>query len=113
MHQDQNLNSASWVLNTNKYEHSSSSPCSGGHWYRQANPENWTAEHVLEWISNHVERNQLDASTLSLTYCAMDGHALCHMGQDQMTATFGPDLGPHLYQSLQEHKTKYGKILSH
>ncbi|XP_024125497.1 ETS-related transcription factor Elf-3 [Oryzias melastigma] len=79
----------------------------GGHWYRQANPENWTAEHVLEWISNHVERNQLDASTLSLTYCAMDGHALCHMGQDQMTATFGPDLGPHLYQSLQEHKTKY------
>uniref|UniRef100_A0A3P9JT17 E74-like factor 3 (ets domain transcription factor, epithelial-specific ) n=1 Tax=Oryzias latipes TaxID=8090 RepID=A0A3P9JT17_ORYLA len=78
-----------------------------GNWYRQTNPENWTGEHVLEWISNLVERNQFDASTLSLTYCAMDGHTLCHMDQDQMTATFGPALGPHLYLSLQEHKTKY------
>lgn len=30
------------------------------------------------------------------------------MAQDQMMEVFGPQLGSHLYQSLQEHKTKYG-----
>ncbi|XP_076604596.1 ETS-related transcription factor Elf-3 [Chaetodon auriga] len=78
-----------------------------GQWYRQINPHCWTADNVLEWISDHVESTKFDASTLSLAYCAMDGPGLCQMNQDQMIGVFGPQLGLHLYQSLQEHKTKY------
>ncbi|XP_023280393.1 ETS-related transcription factor Elf-3-like isoform X1 [Seriola lalandi dorsalis] len=76
-------------------------------WYRQISPHSWTADNVLEWISDHAESTKFDASTLSLAYCAMDGPALCQMNRDQMIGIFGPQLGPHLNQSLQEHKTKY------
>ena len=38
----------------------------------------------------------------------MDGPTLCQMNRDQMIGIFGLQLGPHLHQSLQEHKTKYG-----
>ncbi|XP_014846486.1 PREDICTED: ETS-related transcription factor Elf-3 [Poecilia mexicana] len=78
-----------------------------GHWYKQISPHQWTAEHVLEWISDHVERTKFDASTLSLDFCSIDGPNLCRMNQEEMTAIFGPQLGPHLYQSLEEYKTKY------
>uniref|UniRef100_A0A096LZC0 E74-like factor 3 (ets domain transcription factor, epithelial-specific ) n=1 Tax=Poecilia formosa TaxID=48698 RepID=A0A096LZC0_POEFO len=78
-----------------------------GHWYKQISPHQWTAEHVLEWISDHVERTKFDASTLSLDFCSIDGPNLCRMNQEEMTAVFGPQLGPHLYQSLEEYKTKY------
>uniref|UniRef100_A0A3B3W0G8 E74-like factor 3 (ets domain transcription factor, epithelial-specific ) n=1 Tax=Poecilia latipinna TaxID=48699 RepID=A0A3B3W0G8_9TELE len=77
------------------------------HWYKQISPHQWTAEHVLEWISDHVERTKFDASTLSLDFCSIDGPNLCRMNQEEMTAVFGPQLGPHLYQSLEEYKTKY------
>uniref|UniRef100_A0A3B3VYD5 E74-like factor 3 (ets domain transcription factor, epithelial-specific ) n=1 Tax=Poecilia latipinna TaxID=48699 RepID=A0A3B3VYD5_9TELE len=80
---------------------------SSGHWYKQISPHQWTAEHVLEWISDHVERTKFDASTLSLDFCSIDGPNLCRMNQEEMTAVFGPQLGPHLYQSLEEYKTKY------
>ncbi|XP_037534482.1 ETS-related transcription factor Elf-3 [Nematolebias whitei] len=76
-------------------------------WYRQISPHCWTAEHVLEWLSDHVESTKFDASTLSLAYCAMDGPTLCHKNQEEMIGIFGPQLGPHLHQSLQEHKTKH------
>lgn len=79
-------------------------------WYRQISPHYWTADHVLDWISDHVESTKFDASTLILDYCAIDGPALCQMDQDQMIAAFGPQLGSHLYQSLQEQKTKYGNL---
>uniref|UniRef100_A0A667Z2S6 E74 like ETS transcription factor 3 n=1 Tax=Myripristis murdjan TaxID=586833 RepID=A0A667Z2S6_9TELE len=74
----------------------------------QVNPQCWTSEHVLEWISDHVDRIKFDASTLTLDYCTMDGATLCQMNHDQMISIFGPQLGLHLHQSLQEHKTKYG-----
>ncbi|XP_042350602.1 ETS-related transcription factor Elf-3 [Plectropomus leopardus] len=78
-----------------------------GQWYRQVSPHCWTAENVLEWISDHVECTKFDASTLSLAYCAIDGPSLCQMNRDQMIEVFGLQLGPRLHQSLQEHKTKY------
>lgn len=65
-------------------------------------------DNVLEWISDHVESNKIDAHSLSLALCSVDGYSLCQMAQDQMMEVFGPQLGSHLYQSLQEHKTKYG-----
>uniref|UniRef100_A0A3Q2EBM3 E74-like factor 3 (ets domain transcription factor, epithelial-specific ) n=1 Tax=Cyprinodon variegatus TaxID=28743 RepID=A0A3Q2EBM3_CYPVA len=66
--------------------------------------------HVLEWISDHVENTKFDASTLSLAFCSMDGLSLCRMNQEEMTRTFGPQLGPHLHQSLEEYKTEHGKL---
>lgn len=78
-----------------------------GQWYRHISPHCWTADNVLEWISDHVESTKFDASILSLAYCTMDGPALCQMTRDQMIEVFGPQLAPHLHQSLQEHKTKY------
>lgn len=82
-----------------------------GQWYKQTSPHSWTAENVLEWISDHVESTKFDASTLSLNSCTMDGSALCQMSQEQMIGIFGPQLGPHLLHNLQEHKTKYGKMV--
>lgn len=73
-------------------------------------PHYWTAEHVLEWISDHVENTKFDASTLSLAFCSMDGLSLCRMNQEEMTRTFGQQLGPHLHQSLEEYKTEHGKL---
>ncbi|KAM3877815.1 ETS-related transcription factor Elf-3 [Diretmus argenteus] len=78
-----------------------------GQWYRHINPHCWTSENVLEWISDHIDSIKFDASTLSLAYCTMDGPTLCQMSRDQMTDVFGPQLGPHLSQSLHEHKAKY------
>uniref|UniRef100_H3CBG9 E74-like factor 3 (ets domain transcription factor, epithelial-specific ) n=1 Tax=Tetraodon nigroviridis TaxID=99883 RepID=H3CBG9_TETNG len=75
--------------------------------YRQTEPQYWTVENVLEWISDHVESNKIDAHSLSLALCSMNGYSLCQMAQDQMMEVFGPQLGSHLYQSLQEHRTKY------
>lgn len=83
---------------------------SAGQWYRQVSPHCWAAEHVLEWISDHVESTKVDASTLSLALCSMDGPALCQMSREQLVGVFGPQLGLQLHQSLQEHKTKYGKL---
>uniref|UniRef100_A0A7N9AMM5 E74-like factor 3 (ets domain transcription factor, epithelial-specific ) n=1 Tax=Mastacembelus armatus TaxID=205130 RepID=A0A7N9AMM5_9TELE len=79
-----------------------------GQWYGQISPHCWTADNVLEWISDQVESTKFDANTLSLAYCTMDGHTLCQMNWDQMTGVFGKELGTLLHQSLQEHKTKYG-----
>lgn len=78
-----------------------------GHWYKQINPHYWTSDHVLEWISDHVESAKFDASTLSLAFCSMDGPVLCHMNQEDMSGIFGSQLGPHLYKSLEEYKTKH------
>lgn len=82
---------------------------STGQSYRQIEPQYWTVDNVLEWISDHVESNKFDAHSLSLALCSMDGYSLCQMAQDQMIEAFGPQLGSHLYQSLQEHKTNHGK----
>lgn len=81
-------------------------------WYRQVSPQSWTSDQVLEWISDHVDSSQFDASTLSLAYCTMDGATLCHLNQDHMSGLFGPQLGPQLYHNLQDHKTKYGNPVS-
>ncbi|XP_061543765.1 ETS-related transcription factor Elf-3 [Phycodurus eques] len=78
-----------------------------GLWYGQMNPLFWTAENVMEWISGHADSTKFDASTLILSYCAMDGHTFCQMNLDQMIMVFGPQLGPHLHQNLQELKAKY------
>uniref|UniRef100_A0A3B5LSM5 Uncharacterized protein n=1 Tax=Xiphophorus couchianus TaxID=32473 RepID=A0A3B5LSM5_9TELE len=75
---------------------------SSGYWYKQISPHHWTAEQVLEWISDHVESNKFDASTLSLDFCSIEGPNLCRMSQEEMTAAFGPQLGPHLYQNLED-----------
>ncbi|XP_068567921.1 ETS-related transcription factor Elf-3 [Cebidichthys violaceus] len=85
----------------------STSAYSTGQWYRHINPYCWTADNVLEWISDHVESTKFDASTLSLAYCTMDGPALCQMNREEIIAVFGPQLGLHLHQSLEEHKTKF------
>ncbi|XP_034388553.1 ETS-related transcription factor Elf-3 [Cyclopterus lumpus] len=85
----------------------SQSAYSSGQWYRHINPHCWTADNVLEWISDHVESTRFDASSLSLAHCVMDGAALCQMNREETTAVFGPRLGLHLHQSLEEHKTKY------
>lgn len=76
-------------------------------------PQYWTVDNVLEWISDHVENNRFDAQSLSLALCSVDGYSLCQMSQDQMMEVFGPQIGSHLYQSLQEHKNKYGKPRDH
>ncbi|KAM6946731.1 ETS-related transcription factor Elf-3 isoform 1-T1 [Lycodopsis pacificus] len=85
----------------------SNSAYSTGQWYRHINPYCWTADNVLEWISDHVESTKFDASTLSLAYCAMDGPALCQMNLEEIIVVFGTQLGLHLHQSLEEHKTKF------
>ncbi|XP_070758820.1 ETS-related transcription factor Elf-3 isoform X2 [Enoplosus armatus] len=94
-------------INTLQISNPAYSSSINGQWYKQVNPHCWTADNVLEWISDQVESTKFDASTLSLDYCAMDGPSLCQMNRDQMFGVFGPQLGLHLQQSLQEHKTKY------
>ncbi|XP_059185104.1 ETS-related transcription factor Elf-3 isoform X2 [Centropristis striata] len=78
-----------------------------GQLYRQISPRWWTADNVLEWISDQVESTKFDASNLNLAYCTMDGPSLCQMNREQMMGVFGPQLGLHLQQSLQEHNTKH------
>ncbi|XP_056292838.1 ETS-related transcription factor Elf-3 isoform X2 [Pseudoliparis swirei] len=86
---------------------SGGSPCGSGPWYRHINPHCWTEDDVLEWISDIVESGQFDASSLSLACCTMDGAALCQMDRQEAAALFGPRLGLHLHQSLEEHKNKF------
>ncbi|KAM3622401.1 uncharacterized protein V6R79_024306 [Siganus canaliculatus] len=76
-------------------------------WYRQVSPQCWTAENVLEWISDVVESTKFDASVLSLSHCVMDGPTLCLLNQDQMIGVFGAQLGQNLFQSLLEQKNKH------
>ncbi|XP_077385691.1 ETS-related transcription factor Elf-3 [Festucalex cinctus] len=78
-----------------------------GPWYGQMNPHFWTPENVVEWISAQADSTKFDASTLTLSYCAMDGHSFCQMNLDQMIMAFGPQLGPQLHQNLHEYKAKY------
>uniref|UniRef100_A0A3B3ZJH5 Uncharacterized protein n=1 Tax=Periophthalmus magnuspinnatus TaxID=409849 RepID=A0A3B3ZJH5_9GOBI len=80
-----------------------------GAWYEQASPLCWTLENVLEWISDNIEGTNFDARSLNLAYCALDGPSLCKMSQNDMIGVFGPQLGPHLHQSLLKHKAKHGK----
>ncbi|XP_023842713.1 ETS-related transcription factor Elf-3 [Salvelinus sp. IW2-2015] len=75
-------------------------------WY-DLNPQYWSKQKVLEWISFHVERSKFDASTLSMSYCSMDGPTLCQLTRDQLLNMFGMSLGTQLYQSLVELKAKY------
>ncbi|XP_041748190.1 ETS-related transcription factor Elf-3 [Coregonus clupeaformis] len=75
-------------------------------WYDQ-NPQYWSKQNVLEWISFYVEGNTFDAGTLSLSCCFMDGPTLCQLTRDQLLNMFGMSLGAQLYQSLVELKAKY------
>ncbi|KAM9523029.1 ETS-related transcription factor Elf-3-like [Salvelinus alpinus] len=75
-------------------------------WYDQ-NPQYWSKQNVLEWISFYVEGNKFDASILSLSCCFMDGSTLCQLTRDQLLNMFGMSLGAQLYQSLMELKAKY------
>ncbi|KAJ7999497.1 hypothetical protein DPEC_G00195040 [Dallia pectoralis] len=75
-------------------------------WYEQ-NPQYWSKQNVLDWISFYVEGSKFDASTLSLSYCSMDGHTLCQLTRDQLLSMFGLSLGAQLYESLAELKSKY------
>uniref|UniRef100_A0A3Q3KIT4 E74-like factor 3 (ets domain transcription factor, epithelial-specific ) n=1 Tax=Monopterus albus TaxID=43700 RepID=A0A3Q3KIT4_MONAL len=86
---------------------------SAGQSYKQITPNCWTADNVLEWISDQVESTKFDANTLSLAYCTMDGPTLCEKNEDEMIEIFGPQLGPQLHQSLQEYKTKYAPRGTH
>ncbi|XP_026161451.1 ETS-related transcription factor Elf-3 isoform X2 [Mastacembelus armatus] len=101
------LSSVLTHANHTMYQTPYSTNVSAGQWYGQISPHCWTADNVLEWISDQVESTKFDANTLSLAYCTMDGHTLCQMNWDQMTGVFGKELGTLLHQSLQEHKTKY------
>ncbi|TDH14507.1 hypothetical protein EPR50_G00044700 [Perca flavescens] len=94
-------------INTLQISNSAYNSNISGQWYRDISPHFWTADNVLDWISDHVEGTKFDASTLNLAYCAIDGPALCQMSREQMIGVFGTQLGPHLQQSLQDHKTKY------
>ncbi|CAL8357391.1 ETS-related transcription factor Elf-3 isoform X1 [Gadus morhua] len=77
--------------------------------YKQRNPQDWSEEHVLDFISDHVDRLKFDASHVSLATCTMDGRHLCHMTEGQMLQNFGPYLGSELHHSLSKYvpKTRY------
>ncbi|XP_029989279.1 ETS-related transcription factor Elf-3 [Sphaeramia orbicularis] len=94
-------------INSLHISNMSYTPSANAQWYRDVNPHCWTADNVLKWISDNADSISFDASTLSLDYCAMDGPALCQMSRDDITGVFGPQLGPNLHHSLQEHKAKY------
>uniref|UniRef100_A0A3B3ZJI5 ETS domain-containing protein n=1 Tax=Periophthalmus magnuspinnatus TaxID=409849 RepID=A0A3B3ZJI5_9GOBI len=64
------------------------------------------------WISDNIEGTNFDARSLNLAYCALDGPSLCKMSQNDMIGVFGPQLGPHLHQSLLKHKAKHGKSVA-
>ncbi|XP_029947760.1 ETS-related transcription factor Elf-3 isoform X2 [Salarias fasciatus] len=75
--------------------------------YRHSSPHCWSEDQVLEWIGDQVENAKFDANFLSLACCAVNGSTLCQMKTDQMIGVFGPQLGPQLHQSLQDHKSKH------
>ncbi|CAL8340848.1 unnamed protein product [Lota lota] len=85
----------------------SSGPTDPG--YKQHNPQDWSEENVLEFISDQVDRLRFDASHVSVASCTMDGRHLCHMTEGQMVQDFGPYLGSELHHSLSKYvpKTKY------
>ncbi|MBN3289128.1 ELF3 factor, partial [Polypterus senegalus] len=69
-------------------------------WYSVL-PQLWTKNHVLEWISYHVEKTNYDASTLNMSFCSMDGSELSRLSRESFLSIFGP-LGDHLYRNLRE-----------
>ncbi|KAG7281582.1 hypothetical protein CRUP_010057 [Coryphaenoides rupestris] len=87
--------------------------CSGlgltGTGYKELNPQDWSEENVIEFISDNIDRLKCDASHLSLATCTMDGRNLCYMTEEEMIQDFGPYLGPELHRSLSKYvpKTKY------
>ncbi|CAL8335362.1 unnamed protein product [Merluccius merluccius] len=82
--------------------------------YKQLNPQDWSEENVIEFISDNIDKLKFDATYLSFSSCRMDGRYLCHMTEGQMVHDFGPYLGPELHHSLSKYvaKTKYGPDLN-
>uniref|UniRef100_H3B3L6 E74 like ETS transcription factor 3 n=1 Tax=Latimeria chalumnae TaxID=7897 RepID=H3B3L6_LATCH len=68
-------------------------------------PQLWSKQHVLEWISYHIEKNKYDASTINFSFCDMDGTTLCQLACKDLVAIFGP-LGEQLHQHLRDPSTK-------
>ncbi|XP_078402889.1 ETS-related transcription factor Elf-3 [Cetorhinus maximus] len=69
-------------------------------WF-QLDPQLWSKQHVLEWISYHVEKHKYDANNIDLSFCDMDGSTLRALTKSQLVAIFGP-LGEELYKSHQD-----------
>ncbi|XP_072109437.1 ETS-related transcription factor Elf-3 [Mobula birostris] len=69
-------------------------------WF-QIDPQLWSNQHVLEWISYHVEKHKYDANNIDLSFCDMDGATLLTLTKNQLVSIFGP-LGEELYKSHQE-----------
>ncbi|XP_067863418.1 ETS-related transcription factor Elf-3-like [Heptranchias perlo] len=69
-------------------------------WF-QLDPQLWSKQHVLEWISYQVEKHKYDANNINLSFCDMDGTTLRMLTKGQLVAIFGP-LGDELYKSLQD-----------
>ncbi|XP_051890997.1 ETS-related transcription factor Elf-3-like isoform X2 [Pristis pectinata] len=69
-------------------------------WF-QIDPQLWSKQHVLEWISYHVEKHKYDANNIDLSFCDMDGATLRTLTKNQLVAIFGP-LGEELYKSHQD-----------
>ncbi|XP_067913151.1 ETS-related transcription factor Elf-3-like isoform X2 [Heterodontus francisci] len=69
-------------------------------WF-QLDPQLWSKQHVLEWISYHVEKHKYDANNIDLSFCDMDGTTLRALTKSQLVAIFGP-LGEELYKSHQD-----------
>ncbi|XP_069095046.1 ETS-related transcription factor Elf-3 [Pleurodeles waltl] len=64
-------------------------------------PMFWTRQHVLEWISYHVEKNEWDASTIDFSCCNMDGSMLWQLSREEFLTLFG-GLGEKLYNHISE-----------
>ncbi|XP_069797642.1 ETS-related transcription factor Elf-3 [Narcine bancroftii] len=69
-------------------------------WF-QVDPQLWSKQHVLEWISYNVEKHKYDANNIDLSFCDMDGPMLHGLTKSQLVASFGP-LGEELYKSHQD-----------
>ncbi|XP_032898246.1 ETS-related transcription factor Elf-3 isoform X2 [Amblyraja radiata] len=69
-------------------------------WF-QTDPQLWSKQHVLEWISYHVEKHKYDANNIDLSFCDMDGTTLHGLTNNQLVSIFGP-LGEELYKSHQD-----------
>ncbi|XP_078053906.1 ETS-related transcription factor Elf-3 [Mustelus asterias] len=69
-------------------------------WF-QLDPQLWGKQHVLEWISYHVEKYKYDANNIDLSFCDMDGNTLRSLTKSQLVTIFGP-LGEELYKSYQD-----------
>uniref|UniRef100_UPI00398E9BFD ETS-related transcription factor Elf-3-like n=1 Tax=Pristiophorus japonicus TaxID=55135 RepID=UPI00398E9BFD len=69
-------------------------------WF-ELDPQLWSKQHVLEWISYHVEKHKYDANNIDLSFCDMDGPTLRTLTKSQLVTIFGP-LGEELYKSHQD-----------